>query len=80
MRIGIDGAQLNKLHAELCQLGFGRVGGGRIERSVAALRELSIAIGVLLGAYVLRERLARRRVLPALVLTVGAVVLALGVA
>lgn len=48
--------------------------------AVAALRELSIAFGVLLGAYVLHERLARRRVLPALVLTAGAVVLALGVA
>ncbi len=48
--------------------------------AVAALRELSIAIGVLLGAYVLHEGLARRRVVPALVLTAGAVVLALGVA
>jgi len=48
--------------------------------AVAALRELSIAIGVLLGAYVLHESLARKRVLPALVLTAGAVVLALGVA
>jgi drug/metabolite transporter (DMT)-like permease len=48
--------------------------------AVAALRELSIAIGVLLGAFVLHEGLARRRVLPALVLTAGAVVLALGVA
>lgn len=48
--------------------------------AVAALRELSIAIGVLLGATVLREALARKRVLPALVLTAGAVVLALGVA
>jgi drug/metabolite transporter (DMT)-like permease len=46
--------------------------------AVAALRELSIAVGVLLGAYVLRERDARARVLPALVLTAGAVVLALG--
>jgi drug/metabolite transporter (DMT)-like permease len=48
--------------------------------AVAALRELSIAIGVLLGAFVLHEGLARRRVLPALVLTGGAVVLALGIA
>jgi drug/metabolite transporter (DMT)-like permease len=48
--------------------------------AVAALREVSIAFGVLLGAYVLREGLARRRVLPALVLTAGAVVLALGMA
>ncbi|MBJ7357286.1 hypothetical protein [Nocardioides sp.] len=48
--------------------------------AVAALRELSIAIGVLLGAYVLHEGLARRRVVPALVLTAGAVVLALGIA
>lgn len=48
--------------------------------AVAALRELSIAIGVLLGATVLREALARKRVLPALVLTAGTVVLALGVA
>jgi uncharacterized membrane protein len=47
--------------------------------AVAALRERSIAFGVLLGAYVLHEGLARRRVLPAVVLTVGAVVLALGV-
>jgi drug/metabolite transporter (DMT)-like permease len=45
--------------------------------AVAALRELSIAVGVLLGAYVLREAAARQRVLPALVLTAGAVVLAL---
>jgi drug/metabolite transporter (DMT)-like permease len=48
--------------------------------AVAALRELSIAIGVLLGATVLREALARKRLLPAMVLTVGAVVLALGIA
>ena len=47
--------------------------------AVAALRELRIAIGVLLGATVLHEALARKRVLPALVLTVGAVVLALGI-
>jgi drug/metabolite transporter (DMT)-like permease len=47
--------------------------------SVAALRELSIAVGVLLGATVLHEALARKRVLPALVLTAGAVVLALGI-
>jgi drug/metabolite transporter (DMT)-like permease len=46
--------------------------------AVAALRELSIAIGVLLGATVLHEALARRRVLPALILTAGAGVLALG--
>ncbi len=48
--------------------------------AVAALRELSIALGVLLGATVLHEALARKRLLPALVLTAGAVVLALGVA
>lgn len=48
--------------------------------AVAALRELSIAIGVLLGATVLHEVVARKRVLPALVLTLGAVVLALGIA
>ena len=48
--------------------------------AVAALREVSIAFGVLLGAFVLHEALARRRVLPALVLTAGAVVLALGLA
>jgi len=45
--------------------------------AVAALRELSIAIGVLLGATALHEAAARRRVAPALVLTAGAVVLAL---
>jgi drug/metabolite transporter (DMT)-like permease len=48
--------------------------------AVAALREVSIAVGVLLGATVLHEALARPRVLPALVLTVGAMVLALGIA
>jgi uncharacterized membrane protein len=48
--------------------------------AVAALRELSIAIGVLLGATVLHEALARRRLMPAIVLTLGAVVLALGIA
>ena len=48
--------------------------------AVAALRELSIAFGVLLGATVLHEALARKRLLPALVLTAGAVVLALGMA
>lgn len=47
--------------------------------AVAALRELSIAVGVLLGATVLHEALARRRLLPSLVLTAGAVVLALGI-
>ena len=47
--------------------------------AVAALRELSIAVGVVLGATVLHERDARARVAPALVLTVGAVVLALGI-
>ena len=47
--------------------------------AVAALRELSIAVGVLLGAFVLHESLARKRLLPALVLTAGAVVLALGI-
>jgi drug/metabolite transporter (DMT)-like permease len=48
--------------------------------AVAALRELSIALGVLLGATVLHEAAARKRVLPALVLTAGAMVLALGLA
>jgi drug/metabolite transporter (DMT)-like permease len=47
--------------------------------AIAALRELSIAVGVLLGAFVLHEALARRRLLPALVLTAGAVVLALSI-
>ncbi len=47
--------------------------------AVAALRELSIAIGVLLGATILHEAAARKRVLPALVLTGGAVVLALSI-
>jgi drug/metabolite transporter (DMT)-like permease len=47
--------------------------------AVAALRELSIALGVLIGAFVLHERAARKRLLPALVLTAGAVVLALGI-
>jgi drug/metabolite transporter (DMT)-like permease len=45
--------------------------------AVAALRELSIALGVLIGAFVLHEAAARKRLLPALVLTAGAVVLAL---
>ncbi len=48
--------------------------------AVAALRELSIAFGVLLGAWVLHEDAARKRVLPAVVITAGAVVLALGIA
>jgi drug/metabolite transporter (DMT)-like permease len=47
--------------------------------AVAALRELSIAFGVLLGAFVLHEQAARKRLLPALVLTVGAVVLAFSI-
>jgi uncharacterized membrane protein len=47
--------------------------------AVAALREVSIAVGVLLGATVLHERGARARVAPALVLTAGAVVLALSI-
>jgi len=47
--------------------------------AVAALRELSIALGVLIGAFVLHEAAARRRLLPALVLTSGAVVLALSI-
>jgi len=47
--------------------------------AVAALRELSIALGVLLGAFVLHEAAARKRLLPALVLTAGAVVLALSI-
>ena len=46
--------------------------------AVAALRELSIAFGVLIGVFVLHEASARKRLLPALVLTAGAVVLALG--
>ena len=48
--------------------------------AVAALRELSIAFGVLLGVFVLHEQAARQRLLPALVLTAGAVVLALSLA
>jgi uncharacterized membrane protein len=48
--------------------------------AVAALRELSIAFGVLLGALALKETAARARLLPALVMTAGAVVLALGLA
>lgn len=48
--------------------------------AVAALRELSIAVGVVLGAVVLHEPAARRRLLPAVVLTAGAVVLALSIA
>lgn len=47
--------------------------------AVAALRELSIAFGVLLGAFVLHEQAARKRLLPALVLTAGAVVLAFSI-
>lgn len=47
--------------------------------AVAALRELSIALGVLIGAFILHEAAARKRLLPALVLTVGAVVLALSI-
>lgn len=47
--------------------------------AVAALRELSIALGVLIGAFVLHEAAARQRLLPALVLTAGAVVLALSI-
>jgi drug/metabolite transporter (DMT)-like permease len=47
--------------------------------AVAALRELSIAFGVLLGVFVLKEQAARQRLLPALVLTAGAVVLAFSI-
>jgi drug/metabolite transporter (DMT)-like permease len=47
--------------------------------AVAALRELSIAFGVLLGVFVLKEKAARQRLLPALVLTAGAIVLAFGI-
>jgi uncharacterized membrane protein len=47
--------------------------------AIAALRELSIGLGVLLGAFVLHEAAARKRLLPALVLTAGAVVLALSI-
>jgi drug/metabolite transporter (DMT)-like permease len=47
--------------------------------AVAALRELSIGLGVVIGAFVLHEAAARRRLLPALVLTAGAVVLALSI-
>jgi uncharacterized membrane protein len=47
--------------------------------AIAALRELSIAVGVLLGAFVLHEAVARKRLLPALILTAGAVVLALSI-
>ena len=45
--------------------------------AVAALREMSIVFGVLIGAVVLHERAARRRLVPAVVLTAGAVTLAL---
>ena len=47
--------------------------------AVAALRELSIAFGVLIGVFVLHEQAARKRLLPALVLTAGAIVLALSI-
>jgi drug/metabolite transporter (DMT)-like permease len=47
--------------------------------AVAALRELSIAVGVVIGAFVLHEAAARKRLLPAIVLTAGAVVLALSI-
>jgi drug/metabolite transporter (DMT)-like permease len=47
--------------------------------AVAALREVSIAFGVLLGVFVLKEQAARQRLLPALVLTAGAVVLAFSI-
>jgi drug/metabolite transporter (DMT)-like permease len=47
--------------------------------AIAALRELSIAVGVVLGATVLHEAVARKRLLPALLLTAGAVVLALSI-
>jgi drug/metabolite transporter (DMT)-like permease len=47
--------------------------------AVAALRELSIAVGVIIGVFVLHEAAARKRLLPALVLTAGAVVLALSI-
>jgi uncharacterized membrane protein len=47
--------------------------------AIAALREISIAVGVLIGAFVLHEAVARKRLLPALVLTAGAVVLALSI-
>jgi len=45
--------------------------------AVAALRESSIAFGVLIGALLLREPAARARLAPALVVTAGAAVLAL---
>lgn len=47
--------------------------------AVAALREVSIAVGVLIGVFVLHEAAARKRLLPALVLTAGAVVLAFSI-
>jgi len=47
--------------------------------AIAALRELSIGLGVLIGVFVLHEQSARKRLLPALVLTAGAVVLALSI-
>jgi drug/metabolite transporter (DMT)-like permease len=47
--------------------------------AIAALRELSIGLGVLVGAFVLHEAAARKRLLPALVLSAGAVVLALSI-
>jgi drug/metabolite transporter (DMT)-like permease len=47
--------------------------------AIAALRELSIGLGVLIGAFVLHETAARKRLLPAVVLTAGAIVLALSI-
>jgi drug/metabolite transporter (DMT)-like permease len=47
--------------------------------AVAALRELSIGLGVLIGVFLLHEPAARKRLLPALVLTAGAVLLALSI-
>jgi uncharacterized membrane protein len=47
--------------------------------AIAALRELSIAVGVLIGVFILHEAAARKRLLPALVLTAGAVVLAFSI-
>ena len=47
--------------------------------AVAALRELSIALGRAHRRFVLHEAAARKRLLPALVLTAGAVVLALSI-
>ena len=45
---------------------------------IAALRETSIVFGAVIGAVVLRERLGARRVLPAVVVLAGVLLLSLG--